>query len=202
MLEPTWGQHGPNLIQLGANLGPCWVQIGSSRPSCSNHEGILRPLWAYTTQDAKNDPKIVESCSKKCQKLMLSKLPKHKETLENVGPEGNCEKTTTKLKHSKRLRAWAVEFGTWEGAFWSHVGVFWGPSWGFRRSKLEVWEPFWGLCWVLQGANGGLGGPEATGKGFGRAWVGSGAAGGPDLGPTWAQLEPSWSQLGDSRNPT
>ena len=46
-------------------------------------------------------------------------------------------------------RAWAVGFGTWEGAFWSHVEVFWGPSWGLWRSKLEVWEPFWGLCWVL-----------------------------------------------------
>ena len=46
-------------------------------------------------------------------------------------------------------RAWAAGFGTWEGAFWSHVGVFWGPSWGLWRSKLEVWEPFWGLCWVL-----------------------------------------------------
>ena len=47
-----------------------------------------------------------------------------------------------------------------------------------------------------------MGGPEATGKGFGRAWVGSGAAGDPDLGPTWAQLEPSWSQLGASMDPT
>ena len=44
----------------------------------------------------------------------------------------------------------------------------------------------------------GLGGPEATGKGFGRSWVGSGAAGDPDLGPTWPQLEASWSQLGAS----
>ena len=67
---------------------------------------------------------------------------------------------------------------------------------------MEVWEPFWGLCWVLWGTNGGLGGPEATGKGFGRAWVGSGAAGDPDLGPTWAQLEPSWTQLGSSMGPT
>ena len=59
----------------------------------------MRPLWAYTTQDAKNDPKIMEFCSKKCQKLMLSKLPKSKKTLENVGPEANREKTTMKLKH-------------------------------------------------------------------------------------------------------
>ena len=39
-----------------------------------------------------------------------------------------------------------------------------------------------------------MGGPEATGKGFGRAWVGSGAAGDPDLGPTWAQLEGKGAQ--------
>ena len=99
MLEPTWGQHGLNLSQVGADLGPCCVQIGSSRPSCSNYEGILRPLWAYTTQDAKNDPKIVEFCSKKCQKLVLSKLPKSKDSLENVRPEANPEKTTRKPKH-------------------------------------------------------------------------------------------------------
>ena len=102
-LEPSWSQlgasMGPNLSQLGANLGPCWVQIGSSKPSCSNYEGILRPLWAYTTQDTKNDRKIVECCSKKSQKLMLSKLPKTKNTVENVGPEANREKTTMKLKH-------------------------------------------------------------------------------------------------------
>ena len=46
-----------------------------------------------------------------------------------------------------------------------------------------------------------LGGQEATGKGSGRAWVGSGAAGDSDLGPTWAQLEANWSQAGSSMNP-
>ena len=54
----------------------------------------------------------------------------------------------------------------------------------------------------LVGTNGGLGGPEATGKGFGRACVGSGAAGDSDLGPTWAQLEPSWRQLGATMGST
>ena len=53
----------------------------------------------------------------------------------------------------------------------------------------------------LVGTKGGLGGPEATGKGFGRAWVGSGAAGDSDLGPTCTQLEPSWSQLGSMLGP-
>ena len=53
----------------------------------------------------------------------------------------------------------------------------------------------------LVGHKWGLGGPEATGKGFGRAWVGSGAAGDSDLGPTWAQLEPTWSQLGSMLDP-
>ena len=33
-----------------------------------------------------------------------------------------------------------------------------------------------------------LGGPGATGKGFGKAWVGSGAAGDPDLGPPQSVL--------------
>ena len=75
----------------------------------------MRPLWAYTTQDAKNDPKIVEFCSKKCQKLMLSKLPKNQNTLENVGPEANREKTTTKLKH--------INLEAILEPFWPHLGV-------------------------------------------------------------------------------
>ena len=124
-MEPTWGQHGPNLSQLGANLGPCWVQIGSSRPSCSNHEGILRPLGAYTTQDAKNDPKFIGISSKNSQKLMHSKLPKSKNSLEHVGPEANREKKTRKLKHidvEAILEAILVSsWGTWE-AFGGHVG--------------------------------------------------------------------------------
>ena len=79
----------------------------------------MRPLWAYTTQDAKNDPKIVEFCSKKCQKLMLSKLPKSKKTLENVGPEANREKTTMKLKH--------INFEPILEPFWPHLGVLGRP---------------------------------------------------------------------------
>ena len=114
-MEPTWVQHGTNLSQLGANLGPCWVHIASSRPSCSNYEGILRPPWAYMTQDAKNNPKIVEFCSKKCQKLVLPKLPKSKITLENVGPEANREKTTMKLK--------PINFEFILEPFWLHLGV-------------------------------------------------------------------------------
>ena len=61
---------------------------------------------------------------------------------------------------------------------------------------------FWGLCWILWGTNEGLGGPVATWKGFGRAWVGSGAAEDPDLGPTWVQLEASWRQLGATMGST
>ena len=131
-MEPTWVQHGSNLSQLGANLGPCWVQIGSSRPSCSNYEGILRSLWAYTTQDAKNDPKIVEFCSKKCQKLMLSKLPKSTNTLESVGPEANREKTTMKLKH--------INFELILEPFWPLLGVLERPL----EAILGVLEPTWG----------------------------------------------------------
>ena len=74
----------------------------------------MRPLWAYTTQDAKNDPKIVEFCFKKCQKLMFSKLPKGKNTLENVDPEANREKTTMKLKH--------INLEAILEPFWPHLG--------------------------------------------------------------------------------
>ena len=41
------------------------------------------------------------------------------------------------------------------------------------------------------GASGGLGSPEATGKGFGRGWVGPRAAGELEMGPTWDPLEAS-----------
>ena len=61
---------------------------------------------------------------------------------------------------------------------------------------------FLGSMLGLVGHKWGLGGPEATGKGFGRAWVGSGAAGDPDLGPTWVQLEASWRQLGATMGST
>ena len=57
---------------------------------------------------------------------MLSKLPKSKNTLENVGPEANREKTTMKLKHTN-LEA-ILE------PFWSHLGVLGKPLEGhFRR---------------------------------------------------------------------
>ena len=71
------------------------------------------------TQDAKNDPKIREICSKKYQKLMLSKLPESKNTLENVGPEANREKTTTKLKH--------INLEAILEPFWRHLGVLGKP---------------------------------------------------------------------------
>ena len=71
------------------------------------------------TQDAKNNPKIVEFCSKKYQILVLSKLPKSETTLENVGPEANCEKTTMKLKH--------INFEPILDSFWPHLGVLGRP---------------------------------------------------------------------------
>ena len=54
-------------------------------------------------------------------KLMLSKLPKSKNTLENVGPEANREKTTMKLKH---INLEAILEPFWRHL--SHVEVFWG----------------------------------------------------------------------------
>ena len=53
---------------------------------------------------------------------MLSKLPKSKETLENVGPEADREKSTMRPKH--------IDFG-------SHLGAILASSWG-------TWEAFRG----------------------------------------------------------
>ena len=79
----------------------------------------MRPLWAYTTQDAKNDLTFVEFCFKKRRKLMLSKLPKSNNTFENVGPEANREKTTMKLKH--------INLEAILQPFWPHLGVLGRP---------------------------------------------------------------------------
>ena len=46
---------------------------------------------------------------------MVSKLLKSKNTLENVSPEANCEKTTMKLKH--------INFESILEAFWPHLGI-------------------------------------------------------------------------------
>ena len=79
----------------------------------------MRPLGAYTSQDTKNGSKMIEICSKNLQKLMLSKLPNSQNTLENVGPEANREKTTMKLKH--------INFESILEPFWSHLGVLGKP---------------------------------------------------------------------------
>ena len=50
---------------------------------------------------------------------MLSKFRKSKNTLENVGPEANREKTTMKLKHIN-LEAILEQF-------WSYLGVLGRP---------------------------------------------------------------------------
>ena len=46
---------------------------------------------------------------------MLSKLPKSKNTVENVRPEANREKTTMKLK--------PLNFASILEPFWPHLGV-------------------------------------------------------------------------------
>ena len=51
---------------------------------------------------------------------MHSKLPKSKDSLENVGPEANREKTTMKLKH--------INFEGILEPFWPHLGVLGRPS--------------------------------------------------------------------------
>ena len=50
---------------------------------------------------------------------MLSKLPKSKKTLENVGPEANREKTTMKLYY--------INFEPILEPFWPHLGILGKP---------------------------------------------------------------------------
>ena len=124
-----WAQHGPNLSQVGANLGQhganlsqLGVQIGSNRPSCSNHEGILRPLGAYTTSDAKNDPKMIEICSKKMTKIDAFKAP---EKPKYIGKRMSGSKSRKNDHEAKTYR------------FGSHPGAILASSWG-------AWEAFRG----------------------------------------------------------
>ena len=94
-----------------------------------------------------------------------------------------------------------VSFGAQVAGF---VGLSWRFGWlfgvyvGSCGAQMGVWEA-----------------QKATGRGFGRARVGSRAAGDPDLGqhgpnlsqvganlgPAWTQLEPTWSQLGSMLGP-
>ena len=55
-----------------------------------------------------------------------------------------------------------------------------GPSWGFRVQVGGLGGP----SGIHFGSCRGLGGQEAPGKEFGRAWVGPRAAGDPEMGPT------------------
>ena len=50
---------------------------------------------------------------------MLPKLPNSKDTLENVCPEANREKTTSKLKH--------INLEVLLEPFWPHLGVLGKP---------------------------------------------------------------------------
>ena len=81
---------------------------------------------------------------------MLSKLPKSKNTLENVRPEANREKTTMKLKpinfrtkqmknvvYSKRLRPIPPGLGS---RIWNLGRCLLESCWGLLGSKLGVVE--------------------------------------------------------------
>ena len=124
-MEPTWGQDGANLIQLGANLGPCWVQIGSSRPSCSNYEGILRPLWPYTTQDVKNNPNNCRILFQKVSKIDAFKAPEKQKYIGKLRAGSKSRKNNHEAKtyqFGSHLGAvLALSWGTWEG-FAGHFG--------------------------------------------------------------------------------
>ena len=76
--------------------------------------------------------------------------------------------------------------------------MIWGPRQAFG---VHFWLPVGGCGVQVRGLDMGSG-LEVLGKGFGRAWVGPGAAGDPQMDSTWAQLESSWSQLGANMGPT
>ena len=63
---------------------------------------------------------------------------------------------------------------------------------------MEAWEA---LLESILGLVGAWEAKRQQGKGSGRAWVGPGAAGDPQMDPTCAQLEPNWSQLGANMGP-
>ena len=77
------------------------------------------------------------------------------------------------------MGSFGVQVGGCGGVSWRFGSLF-GVYVGSCRAQMGVWEAQR---------------PQGSG------WVGSGAAGDPDLGPTWAQLEPSWSQLGSMLGP-
>ena len=81
------------------------------------------------------------------------------------------------------LGSFGIQVGGCGGLSWRFGSLF-GVYVGSFRAQMGVWKV-----------------QRPQGMGFGTAWVGSGAAGDPDLGPTWPQLEPSWSQLGASMEP-
>ena len=60
---------------------------------------------------------------------MLSKLPKSKNTLENVGLEAKCEKMIMKLKH--------IDLEAILEPFWPHLGALGRPL----GAMLGVWGP-------------------------------------------------------------
>ena len=101
-----------------------------------------------------------------------------------------------------------MPFGAMLGSFGVQVGGCGGLSWRFGslfgvyvgscRAQMEVWEV---LLVSFVSGRAQTGDCEAD-NWSGRAWVGPGAAGDPQIGPTWALLEPSWSQFGPNMDPT
>ena len=60
---------------------------------------------------------------------MVAKLPESKKTLENLGPEAHCQKTTMKPKH--------IDLEAILEPFWLHLGVLGKPL----GAILGVLEP-------------------------------------------------------------
>ena len=139
-----------------ANLGPCWVQIGSSMPSCSN----LEASWGH-----------VPRCPKwwKIHRVFLPKLMKidafpAPEKQKNDGKQWSGSKFRKNHHAAKTYRFGshlgamvASSWGTWEGLrghfgrlganlsqhkpILSHLGANLGPLWANMTSNEPTWSP-------------------------------------------------------------
>ena len=126
-----WAQHGPNLSQVGINLGPTWDQ---DEPTCSQ----LGP---------------------------------------NLAPTGAVLETTWLNLGACWVHFWVPNL--------SQVGANLGAAWAVQLGGFgSLFEPYFGSCRATVGLWEARKPQGRTRKGFGRAWVGSGAAWDPDLGPT------------------
>ena len=137
-MEPTWVQHGPNLSQLGTNLVPCWVQIGSSRPFYSNHEGISRPLGIHNPRCQKRH-KNRRILFQKVTEIGAFKAPEKQKNVRKRRSGNKSRKNDHEAKtHQFGSHLGAIlasSRGTWE-AFRGHFGRL-GANWSQHKAILS-----------------------------------------------------------------